>query len=576
MKGKRFAIGGALLVATLAACSHKPSDTPLSYVPNDTPYLLANIQPMDADMRAAIYKQADQQLPMQVAQMHQTAAKLKEKDPKVAALLDVFADEFDGRTMEQSIRHMGLDPDGRSAFYGLGLSPVMRVQLSDPAAFQAFVGRIEKALGTSLSKATLDNVTYQYADFGKNAKLRFLTAERNKQAVLALLPANADEAMMRLALGLKHPARSIEDSGKLKKLIDAEGYQPYAASYVDFRQLPALIAGEKDPMLKALLASSPDAATKLPASCKADFDRMAARMPMISFGLTKLKPEHIGYRVNVALAPDIAKTFASIDVGLPGLSGNAPAPLDLAIALPVKEFRAFWMAQADAVSAKPFTCPALTKLNDGFAKLRMAVQKTAVPPVNDLRGLRVMIDRFDMPTSDSDSKMPKIAGRLLIASDNPEGMLAMAQMAAPPLSQMKLEKDGKPVALPADLTQKAGGEPAWVAMTDHLLAIAVGTGEDQHLTRDMKASGKAAGALAAFRLNGDMYRKWVNAMTDKVIGPMQHAAAQNKDPNAAKQAQEMAQRMQQLKEQAEHIDNIAEKFHADDKGITVDVDVQRH
>ena len=38
--------------------------------------------------------------------------------------------------------------------------------------------------------------------------------------------------------------------------------------------------------------------------------------------------------------------------------------------------------QADAVTAHPFICPALTDLNDGFAKLGPAMQKAAIPPLD--------------------------------------------------------------------------------------------------------------------------------------------------------------------------------------------------
>ncbi|KGI78620.1 hypothetical protein [Oleiagrimonas soli] len=576
MKGKLRALSGALLVVTLAACSHKASDTPLSYVPDNTPYLIANLKPMPADVRAAIYKQADQQLQMQVDQIRMGTEKLKAKDPKLAALLNVFADEFDGRTLEQGIQHMGLDPDGLSALYGLGMSPVMRFQLSDPKAYEGFVARIEKALGASLTQGTLDKVTYRYADFGDKAKLRFLSSVQDKKAVLALLPADASPDMMRMALGLKHPDKSVQDTDRVEKLADAKGYKPYSVSYIDFRQWPALIAGEKDPMVKALLANAPEAAAKLPASCEADFARMAARVPMVSFGLTTVEPKHIGYRVNIALASDIAKTFAGIDIGLPGMDSKNAAPLDVTFGMPVKEFRSFWMAQADAVAAKPFTCPALVKLNEGFGKLRMAVQKTAVPPINDLRGLRLMIDRLEIPAAGSSSKIPDVAGRVLIASDNPEGMLAMAQMGVPALSTMKLDKNGKPVALPADLTKMAGSTPAWAAMTDHLLGLAVGTGEEQRLADDMKASAGSTGTLLAFRMDGSMYRKWIDLMADKATASMQGAIANSDDPEAAAQAKQTAKQMQQMKDQAKRIDNVIETFHADDDGVTVDADVWHH
>ncbi|MDA3914359.1 hypothetical protein, partial [Oleiagrimonas sp.] len=410
----------------------------------------------------------------------------------------------------------------------------------------------------------LGGIDYRHVRLGQ-LKLEFVVAVEKKQAVLAVLPIDAGKNLLRTALGLDKPEHSLQDSGKLDKLIQSDGYQPYSLAYIDFTRLPALIAGEKDPLLKALLASAPAAAEKIPASCKADFDRIASRVPMISSGMTAMKADQVGYRINVALASDIASTFSGIHVKLPGLGGSLSAPLDLAIAFPVKEFRQFWMAQADAVAAKPFTCPALTHLNQGFAKLRMAVQKTAVPPVNDLRGLQISIDSIDLP----DAGKPTVAGRVLIASDNPEGMIAMAQMAVPALRTLQIPKDGKPVALPATLTRMAGGQPAWVAMNDHVLALALGSGEDQRLAESLKSTSDVSGAVSNFHMDGSMYRKWLAILSKAMDTKMKT----NLDSNAAN---DFMKNMQQMKAQAEHVDAINEDIHVDDHGVVMNVHVKRH
>lgn len=568
----------ATAIAALAACSHhRQANAPLAYVPADTPYLAANLKPMDADTRAALLKQADAQLPLQVAQMRHAAERLdKDNKPHMAALVRAVAGEFDGRTVEQAARHMGIDINGLYAMYGVGLSPVIRLQLSDPKAFEAFVGRLEKAWGTPLAKARVDSVEYRHTELADQVPVQLVVAVQKKQAVLALLPANADQELLGTVLGARRPKKSIADSGKFEKLIDDNGYLPQSAAFIDLRQLPALIAGEKDPLLNALAASDPGLAAKIPARCEADFSRMAARVPMISAGMTTLEADRMSERVNIDLAPDIAKAFSGIDVNLPGLGGDMTSPLDLAIALPVKELRSFWMAQADAVAAKPFTCPALTDMNQGFVKLRMAMQKTAMPGVNDLRGLRISLDRFDMPAKGQPATATKVTGRLMIASDNPAGLLAMAQMALPMLRDLQLNNDGKPVALPATLTRMANGQPAWAAMTGHVLAVAIGPGEDQGIADTLKQPSGAPGMMARFQMDGSIYRKWIDAMSGSMNAAMQHMAGQTRDPDTQAQAAAFQQNMARIKKQAENIDRISEKVHVDNSGLVVDIELKRH
>lgn len=577
MKRNLRIIAAALAIAALAACSHKNAHAPLSYVPADTPYLVANLKPMDADTREALFKQANAQLPLQMTQIRQAASKLEaDNKPHLAALLRVYAAEFDGRTVQQAITHMGLDINGLYALYGLGMSPVVRMQLSDPKAFEAFVGRIEKALGKPLDTATLNGTSYRQIDFGKGVALRFIVAVEHKQAVMALLPADADNALMRSALGLDKPKQSVQSSGKLARLADANGYKPYSLAYVDLAQWPALIAGEKDPMIKTLLSAAPKAAEKIPASCQADFSRIAARMPMLSFGMTEISDKRLGYRGNIRFAADIAKAFSGIDVKLPGLGEHGDSPLDMALALPVKEIRTFWMAQAEAVAAKPFTCPALTALNGGFEKLRMNLIKTAMPPFNDLRGVRVALDSLELPSQDTSVSKPIFSGLALVASDNPEGLLSMAQLAAPPLRDLKVGDNGKPVALPDALTRMIGGQPAWVAMNGHLLGVAVGAGEDKHLASTMDEKGKARGMITRFNLNGEFYRKWITAMLGHMDKSMQKLAENGDDPNAKQAAQDFQQNMQAIKKQAEHIDGISESFRMDKQGLVINAEVRHH
>jgi hypothetical protein len=175
-------------------------------------------------------------------------------------------------------------------------------------------------------------------------------------------------------------------------------------------------------------------------SCAPEAARIAARVPAVSFGYTQLDTGHQNVRFDIALADDISKAFSGLKVELPGLGSAGTAPFDVSIALPIAQLRTFWSAQADAVTAKPFTCPALTDLNDGFAKLGPAMQKAAIPPFGDMLGLRIVLDTL-VPAKDG-TGMPTFTGRVVLGSNNPTGLLAMGQMMVPALAQLKLTPDG--------------------------------------------------------------------------------------------------------------------------------------
>lgn len=573
----------------LAACGHKDKDAPLAFVPADTPYVVANLDIMDDSTRAALLAQADAQLPSNLAQLDSAADRLAAKDPDGARLLRALRAEFNGKTVETFAQSVGLDLKGYSAFYGLGLAPVLRFQLSDPKAFEGFIGRLETAYGKKLDLASADKQSYRRYVFAASGT-EMILAMVDKQAVAALLPADASPALLRQALGLDRPQKNLQDDGRLNALAKTKGYQQWLVGDLDLtRALPLAVSG-KDPLISAIQkarAEAESAKTGEPVanqlqsspSCATDAARIAARVPTLSFGYTQLDAKHQDVRFDVALAADISKAFASLKVELPGLGRSAAAPFDLSIAVPVAQLRMFWMAQADAVAAAPFTCPSLTDLNDSFAKLGPAMQKAAIPPFGDMLGLRIALDSL---VPGQNSSLPTFSGRLVLGTSNPAGLLAMGQMMVPALNQLKPANDGKPVALPKDMVSMLG-QPAWLAMSDKALALGVGAGEDAKLADTLKDPVGDAGQMTRMHLTGAMYLDWLQLMEQKVdslaaataaIGKSDEPSIDNVDGDdgatqAAADAARSKAQFAAMKSQAERVDSIDAEMHVDDGGMVV-------
>lgn len=580
-----IALGFAGVV--LAACGHKDKDAPLAFVPADTPYVMANLDIMDDATRGALLAQADAQLPSQLAQLDASAERLARKDPDGARLLRALSAEFSGKTIESFAQGAGLNLKGYSAFYGLGLAPVLRFELSDPGAFEGFVGRLETAYGKKLDVANVGKQSYRKYVFPASGT-ELVLATVNKQAVAALLPADVSPALLRQALGLDRPQKSLQDDGRLKALAKAKGYQKWLLGELDLTRALPLAIGGKDPLVGAIQKAHAEAiaaktgepvATQLQSSpsCATDAARIAARVPTMSFGYTRLDAKHQDVRFDVALASDISQAFAGLKVALPGLGGTGTAPFDLSLALPVAEARTFWLAQAEAVAAKPFSCPSLTDLNDSFAKLGPAMQKAAIPPFGDMLGLRIALDSL---VPGKDSALPTFSGRLVLGTSNPDGLLAMGQMMVPALAQLKPAHDGKPLPLPKDMVGILG-QPAWLAMGEKALALGVGAGEDARLGDTLKDPPGDAGRMGRMHISGAMYLSWLQLMEQKIdslaaataaIGKSDEPSIDDSGDEAAEAAAELARSKAQfaaMKSQAERVDSIDAEMHVDEHGMVI-------
>ena len=575
MRPTKRLIALGLASVLLAACGHKDKDAPLAFVPADTPYVFANLDKLDDDAYEAMIAQANNELPGQVAQMKSVAQDLETKgNMEGARLLRAFAAEFDGKTAEATLKNLGLDVKTGSAFYGLGLSPVARVALADSAAWDAFVGRLETAYGKKLDAADAGGQAYRHVTLGDTG-LQLIIATVGKQAVVSLLPADATQPTIRQALGADRPEKNLQDDGRLADLAKDKGYKNYAVGQIDLVRLLPLVASGKDPLFSTFLkhqsAKTGEPIPPLPESCVPEASRVAARVPSISFGYTRLDMHHQEQRVDVALADDVTKAFSGLKVELPGLGQDAKAPFDVSIALPVEQIRTFFTAQADAVAAKPFACPAFTNLNDSFAKLGSTMQQAAIPPFGDIRGVRVVLDSFKPAAAGQ--QMPAITGRVLLATRNPAGLLAMGQAMLG--GDFKVAGDGKPAALPQNITAMLG-MPGWAAMNGQAIVVGVGEGEDAKLDEMLMGSVGDAGRVSRFHLNGDMYRAWVDVMADKAqsfANNMAEAAGADGAPDdqqaQAAAAERSKAQFEAMKAQAARIVDVSGEAHVDDKGLVM-------
>ncbi|MHC1481419.1 hypothetical protein ACYJW8_14300 [Frateuria aurantia] len=577
----------ALISVWLAGCSHHKADSPLAFVPDDTPYVLTNLKPLDSTTREALLARADAELPQQLDYLRSLIPGLGGQSPQQARLLNLLTQQIQGKSIERFSQDIGVDLQGRAVLFGLGLSPVLRLPLHDVDAFQKFLAQLEAAYGQPVPSAAVDGQAYRHIDIAGTGT-QLLIAIRRNQAVLAILPQSADTRLLGQALGLNPPAQSLWDSRALSKLVKAKGYRTQVLARVDTHRLLGLIAGGHDPLLQALLTAeaSPESQQtgepvariiSIPSSCSNDARRIADRIPQISFGYTRLDSQHQDTRWDIDLADDITQAFSGLPADLPGLGAPAEAAFDLQAAVPVAELRNFLQKQVDAVTATPFTCPTVADLNTLAKRLAILIQQLGVPPIGQLRGLRLVLDRFDT----LQPGLAGLSGRALVASQMPDALISTAQLFIPSTSSLHIQKDSHPVALPDELLAPVG-QPGWVAASSKAVAIGIGAGENAQLPADLAAPASQDPILGAIHLSGAMYRNWVQlaelraaqsreAMLDASPGDTSSQSM----PASALAASSRAQ-MASMRAQADRVEHFDARWWMDASGLVISNQVTLH
>ncbi|NIA27484.1 MAG: hypothetical protein GWP02_05455, partial [Desulfobulbaceae bacterium] len=148
---KKVIITAIISAFLVAACSKSEDkdvapafnadDTILRYVAADTPYIFAAIEPLPDDILDKIEPHVDQMMDSyQTILKTAIAAKQKdmsdeELDSDEAQKLSAVVEEMASLLSIEGLRGAGFSRESTGAFYGNGLIPVVRWELSDGALF---------------------------------------------------------------------------------------------------------------------------------------------------------------------------------------------------------------------------------------------------------------------------------------------------------------------------------------------------------------------------------------------------------------------------------------------------------
>ena len=494
-------LAAVIAVAGLfSACSKPPAgDSPLAYVPADTPYVYANLQAVPAATVEQLSRPIQDYWPTLFDLYESILNDAKTIDEPSRKISTALLEEIKTHNTWDKLRQIGLKPDARVAFYGVGLVPVLRMELGDAAAFKAEVARVEQNAGTKLPLARTGDQEYWQPG---NDTLAAAIAIQGNHLVITLFPPKSSDALKQALLGVKRPAQSIAEAGTLQALAAQYSYSPYGEGFVDFVRLVDILS-------KPLAGSDAEFAQTLglpalasDAACRAEYLEIAHKFPRVVFGAEEMSGQRMRIATQLEIDTRIAQQFASAIGAAPGTGAPSQGAIDFSVALPVLRLKDFWIAQADAVAAKPYACATLHSLNDGFAASKAKVDVTVPPPLSDLTGLRASMSKFE-PAQGS-SKIPDVAGKLLLATNNPMAALGMAQLALPQLQKVKISADGKPVALPADLLPP-GTPPITAAMSDKAIAFATGADDIASLGAWLAAPAATTPVFMRMHFSGVVY-----------------------------------------------------------------------
>ena len=485
---------GALCVG-LAACSSKDDETPqqglaaigqadevLKFVPADTPFAFASLAAMPDDVLDKLEANSDSMFSAYETVIKETlktmAAEGELEDDEDSAKVIALLGELTGMMRSDRLREAGVPRSPRTAIYGVGMLPVVRMGLADTDAFDAKMTELAEKVDAEFSTGNVDGQAYRYVG---DEEARLVIAIIGEQAVASLVPSGLSDEQLKSVLGLTPPTRSLADTGALQQLAERYNFGPYALGFLDIERLVATFLDPSTGVDAELLAMMEYDSAELSDICREEIREASGIVPRIVSGYNDVTTSKLTTNTVLEMRDDIAAGLMTLSSPVPGMGMDHGGFASFGMSLDLLAAREFYEARLDALEADPFKCEYFAEVQAGVAQGRQALNQPMPPIVYGFNGFLAVID--DIGEIDFATQQPPrdVDARLLVANDNAEGLLAMGTMFSPELAALNLQADGKPIEL--DLPPFTSQfDEAFVAMTQNTLGVAVGADSEKGLS----------------------------------------------------------------------------------------------
>lgn len=494
-------LGSAFL---LSSCSKDEvaAGSPLAYAPAETPYFIGNREVLPKPVMDGWWRRTEPLLasyaPMLDSLLAQIPAEGRSKHPLAFALLS----EASNLRKRADFEALGLGGSTRMALYGIGLTPVLRLELADPAPLKALIARAEGKAGVKAPMSTYGSYEYYAIDA---SKFEVVVALGQGQLVLTGWAKGAADTIKQQVLADAPPAKNLLGTPRLEQLDSTYKFQPYGSGFVDVLKVADALLQPSNEVDKSLLTVLGYTAPELSADCQRDIRHLLGKAPQVSMGVTRFGADGMDTLTVLELDSALAQSMVPIAAQIPNVAKGA-GWAGFGLGFNGQAFISFLDARATAVAADPYTCTELADLDD---ELKRAVQqmRSAGGFLGMAKGIAFRLDAFEMDTT---MKAPKLIDMTVaVTSDAPQALLSMATMGVPQLAQLDLTANGEPKAVPLDQlpAEMSSLGAAYAVMTEKSLAVRFAKDDQGAGVKSLiDAPMTAPGTLLTYSFSGELYR----------------------------------------------------------------------
>jgi len=502
MNLKQVVFAASLLAFGCSGSSEKkssllsdPADGYVSSVPSDTPFVFAAVDPFPwglmVDKMAGIGVMYEEFLASLEPLANDPHAMDSER--KAYAVMR----EFSGLFQRDGIERVGLSLNPRFAVYGLGLFPAMRMELQDPEAFKAFIGRLEMSSGVQATEAKLGQFEYRVFAFDD---LLVPVAFQGNTLVVGALHEKAADPYLGLLLGETKAEKSLAQSKSLSVLKDKYNFKGFGIGYINIQKIVSLMTQKGTDIHAQIMQKVLPEGTEMNATCQSEFAAIAANYPRVVMGYDQLDENAMKMRMGHEMTNGLGEQLAKTKTQIPGFESKfaQDSMIRLGFGFDVGLFSQVIIGKAAEIANAPFQCADLAEFNRMAGQIAQA--GFFLPPmVSQIKGASVAIKDLDTKTSDlpqgpdgsmnQNSPLSANAIGLIATADGP-GLFEAIRMLVPELSQFVVKDDGLPVRIDAPEVEE-NVRDVYVALRGNGIGLSLGEGSQNQMADALMNPGTA-------------------------------------------------------------------------------------
>ena len=581
----------------------------LTYVPADTLFFIGGLEPIPFQHAIDMIAPGSGWLKHANWSQQLTEEDKTKMPPAMLVITSIFSEYMQiMQDPNTAASKLGTGDKIDSVSYTVGFIPVMRIKLSDSAAFNTLIDQAEAKVKISPEKRTVGDITLRSYSFDKSgaekpSDVNLVIGTSQQYAVISISSKIEGDKAHNVIVGSDKPAQSLANLTVLQDIKNKYDFHPAYVSYINHKEIMKGLTGEGSNefgrMLDSAIAMAEEARAEAAANqvnkdgqpanpatqtansensldairtdaCRKELMIMVESWPQTVMGYTKMdldsKPKVMEARMlvestNAAFMQEMQKIRGFIPASLQDVSQNPIFAFGLG--LNVDAVSPFIIKTIQDFTSKEYKCEVLAEAKMSLLQSNPAMALGMMSGmVAGLQGVSATVldvdGNFDFNQQGTPPDIKSIDAIITVSSANPQQLLMMVANMQPGMPPLQLPPDGTPIDFPAPIPMP-NGETIKLALKGNHIVAYVGAKSAQLADRLAQIKLQPNG-LFAFNMDFGKYMKMVANMAE--TAPQTDTT---KPTAMTDQEKEMIKAMSSMNMQ------IVESFDIDPNGVAFDI-----